>query len=67
VLSERIDADPLQSLESHGTPTIHNMILSDSVVAKFPSAYALGYAPFERLQPSENGALTMTNTDTVSK
>ncbi|MGO8828776.1 MAG: hypothetical protein ACLQT5_05975 [Steroidobacteraceae bacterium] len=44
--SEKIDADLLSSLEMHGAPTIHNMILSDSVVAKLPYADALAYATF---------------------
>jgi hypothetical protein len=46
IQSEKIDADFLSSLEMHGAPTIHNMILSDSVVAKLPYADALAYATF---------------------
>jgi hypothetical protein len=47
---ERIDADLLASLEMHGGPTIHNMILSDSIVANLPYADALGYATFLALR-----------------
>jgi hypothetical protein len=42
----KVDADFLASLEMHGAPTIHNMILGDSVVAKLPYAEALAYATF---------------------
>jgi hypothetical protein len=46
VPAEKIDADLLASLEMHGAPTIHNMILGDSVVAKLPYPDALAYATF---------------------
>jgi hypothetical protein len=44
--SERIDAALLASLETQDVPTIHNMILGDSVMAKLPYADALAYATF---------------------
>ncbi len=46
VPSEEIDAGLLASLETQGTPTIHNMILSDCVVSKLPYSDALAYATF---------------------
>jgi hypothetical protein len=36
----------LGSLEQNGVPTIHNMIMGDSIVSKLPYAEALGYATF---------------------
>lgn len=48
--SEKIDAALLASLEAHDVPTIHNMILGDSVMAKLPYADALAYATFLALR-----------------
>jgi hypothetical protein len=47
------DASLLSSLETETGPTIHNMILSDSIVSKLPYEEALAYATFVALRLDE--------------
>jgi hypothetical protein len=49
----KTDATLLSSLETEGGPTIHNMVLSDSIVSKLPYEDALAHATFLALRLEE--------------